>query len=191
MSKNPKADMLNKTASEPKNQPNRILETLELKEEQTVVDIGSGGGYFTLRFSDIVGKNGRVIAVDIEPKFLDHVKSIIEEKKAANIETILTKKEHLILPEKSADLIFMRNVCHHISDRPQYFRQLKKVLKPDGRVAIIDYIRGNKISFHRIFGHYTDKEKIIEEMIEAGYKLNKDEKFLTEQSFTIYSLKEA
>ncbi len=191
MSKNSKAEMLNKTASEPKNQPNRILETLNLKQGQTVVDIGSGGGYFTLRFADSVGKNGRIIAVDTEPKFLEYIKSIMEEKMITNIDTIITEKERLILPERSVDLIFMRNVCHHISNRPQYFRQLKKVLKSDGRVAIIDYIRGNKISFHRIFGHYTAKEKIIEEMNEAGYKLNKDEEFLPEQSFTIYSLKEA
>jgi hypothetical protein len=64
---------------------------------------------------------------------------------------------------------------------------LKNTLKTSGRVAIIEYRSGRRFSFHRLFGHYVAKEKIVDEMKEAGYKLEKEEDFLPEQSFTLFS----
>ena len=64
---------LNWEASLARNNPGRIIESLEPKEGQTIADIGSGGGYFTLLFAGRVGKIGKVYAVDIEPKYLDFI----------------------------------------------------------------------------------------------------------------------
>ena len=61
--------MFNRKASDPKNKPDEILEALELQQGQRVADIGAGGGYFSLRFAEAVGKDGRVFAVDTNPKF--------------------------------------------------------------------------------------------------------------------------
>jgi predicted methyltransferase len=68
---------------------------------------------------------------------------------------------------------------------------LKAALKPEGRIAIIEYKRAKGFSFHKMFGHYVPKEKIIKEMEEAGYQLEKDLDFLPEQSFTIFHVKRA
>ena len=90
---------------------------------------------------------------------------------------------------ESVDLVFMRNVCHHIPNRVEYFRKLENSLKPDGRVAIIEYKRGGGLfSFRRMFGHYVPKEIIVEEMNKARYQLEKAFDFLPEQSFTIFSV---
>lgn len=106
-----------------------------------------------------------------------------------NVETVLVTEDSLTLPEKSLDLVFMRNVTHHIPNRAEYFGKLKALLKPEGRIAIIEYRRGGRFSFRRMFGHYVPREIIIEEMSEAGYRLEEDLDFLSEQSFTIFSLK--
>jgi ubiquinone/menaquinone biosynthesis C-methylase UbiE len=188
--KNLKAEMFNRKASDPKNKPDKILEALALQQGQKVADIGAGGGYFTLRFTEAVGKDGRVFAVDTNPKFLEFIKNNAKKKGLDNVETVLTAEDNPTLPGKSIDLIFMRNVCHHLPNRAEYFKKLKDALKPEGRIAIIEYRAGGRFSFHRKFGHYVPKEIIIDEMKEAGYRLEKDLDFLPEQSFMIFSLHE-
>jgi len=112
-----------------------------------------------------------------------------EEKGLKNIKTILAMEDELDVPEKNLDLIFTRNVFHHLKNRVEYFRNLADSLKPEGRLAIIEYKKAGDFSFHRIFGHYVLQETIIEEIEEAGYRFEKEFDFLPNQSFTIFSLK--
>jgi len=184
------AKMFNKKASDPKNKPDQIIEAIALKPGQSIADIGSGGGYFSPRFAKIVGKEGRVYAVDTKPELLEYVENSAKEKGLDNIIPILVSGDKLEdLPEKSLDLIFMRNVTHHIPNRVEYFKSLKRFLKPDGRIAIIEYKKGKIFTFRGLFGHYIPKETIIQEMEEAGYLLEKEFNFLPEQHFTIYVVK--
>jgi len=185
--KNLQAKMFNKKASDPKNKPDQIIEAIALKPGQIIANIGAGGGYFSLRFAKIVGREGKVYAVDVNPDFLKFIKNSAKEKKLNNVITKLTTENRLDLPEKSLDFIFMRNITHHISNRVKYFENLKKFLKPDGRVIIIEYKPGKSLSFRGIFGHHVAKEIIVREMEEAGYLLEKEFDFLPEQHFTIYS----
>jgi ubiquinone/menaquinone biosynthesis C-methylase UbiE len=180
--------MFNSKASNPKNKPDEVLKALELQKGQKVADIGAGGGYFALRFAEIVGANGHTFAVDTDQTFLDFVKNNAKEKGLGNVETVLASKDGVALPEKSLSLIFLRNVCHHLPDRPEYFKRLKSALKQDGRIAIIEYKSGG-FSFHGLFGHYVPKETIIKEMEQAGYQLEKNLAFLPEQSFMIFHMK--
>ena len=181
-----KAKMLNRKASDPKNKPDQVIEAIGLKSGQTIADIGVGGGYFSLIFADIVGEKGKVYAVDTNRSFLESIKNTAKEKELNNIITLLAE-DKLDLQEKSLDLIFMRNVTHHISNRVKYFQDLKKFLKFDGKIAIIEYKKGKLFTFRGMFGHYVPKETIIQEMKEAGYALEKEFDFLPEQHFTIYS----
>jgi len=185
--RNLKAKMLNRKASDPRNKPDQILEALELRQGQNVADIGAGGGYFSLRFADVVGEKGKVYAVDTNPGFLKFIKNSAEEQRLNNVETILVAGEDLALPERSLDLVFMRNVCHHLTNRVEYFKKLKRFLKPKGRVAILEYKRAKPFTSRGMFGHYVPRETIIEEMKEAGYRVKQEFDFLPEQSFTIFS----
>jgi len=185
-----KARMFNRKASSQKSKPNQILETLALHLGQAIADIGAGGGYFSLRFADAVGSMGRVYAVDTNPEFLKYIRNMAGEEGLSNLVTILvTQHNPLSLPEESVDLVFIRNVYHHLSNRAKYFRDLRKVLKPKGKVAIIEYKRdGGILSFRKLFGHYLPKETIVKEMTEAGYQLEEDFDFLPEQSFTVFRI---
>jgi len=187
--KNVKARMFNRKASNPKNKPDQILEVLALQPGQNIADIGAGGGYFSLRFADAVGREGKVYAVDTNPEFLEFIRNNAREKGLNNVETILATEDSLTLPEKSLDLVFVRNVYHHLPNRVGYFRNLTGLLKPEGKIVIIEYKRSGPFSFRRIFGHYVPSKKIIEGMDKAGYGLHKEFDFLPQQSFTIFSLK--
>ncbi|HEC86262.1 MAG TPA: methyltransferase domain-containing protein, partial [Thermoplasmatales archaeon] len=151
------AKMFNKKASDPKNKPDQIIEAIGLRPGQSIADIGSGGGYFSLRFAKIVGEEGKVYAVDTKPEFLEYIKSSAREKGLNNVIPTLVSGD-LDLPEKSLDLIFMRSVTHHIPNRVEYFKSLKQFLKPDGRIAIIEYKKGKTFTFRGLFGHYVPKE---------------------------------
>lgn len=186
---NSKAKMFNKKASDPKSKPDQILETLALQPGQNIADIGAGGGYFSLRFADAVGKEGQVYAVDTNPGFLEFIRNSAIEKRLNNVKTVLATEDKFNLPEKSLNFIFLRNVYHHLPNRVEYFINLTRLLKPGGKVVIIEYKRGGLFSFRRIFGHYVSREIIVEEMNEAGYQLKQSYDFLPKQSFAIFSLK--
>ena len=142
-----------------------------------------------MRFAEIVGEDGKVYAVDTDEKLLEFVNSNAKQKGLNNIVTVLAK-DKLELPKESLDLVFMRNVTHHIPNRVSYFKELKRFLKPYGKVAIIEYKKGKPFTFRGMFGHYVAKEVIIREMEEAGYVLEKEFDFLPEQHFTIYLTKQ-
>ena len=180
--------MFNKRAANPKFKAGQIIETLALKNGQTIVDIGSGGGYFTFKFAKAVGEEGRVYALDTNQEFLEFIKKEALKQGLSNIITVLTTSDYPDLPKHVFDYIFMRNMTHHLSNRVEYFKELKENLKSDGKVVIIEYDGRGGFSFHKISGHFVPQQTIIDEMKEAGYKTHKSFDFLSEQSFTIFHI---
>ena len=185
--KNGFAKMFNKKASDPKNKPDQIIEAISLKPGQNIADIGSGGGYFSLRFAQIVGEEGKVYAVDTNPNLLNFVKNSAKINGLNNIIPTIASNDSLDIPERSLDFIFMRNVTHHLKNRMKYFKDLQKYLQPEGKIIVIEYDRGKPLSFVRIFKHYVLKVIIQQEMNEAGYIFEKEFDFLPNQHFTLYS----
>jgi arsenite methyltransferase len=189
-SKNSKAELLNRKASDSKNKPDEVLQALGLEEGKRVADIGAGRGYFALRFAAIIGNRGKVFAVDTDSVLLKFIQTRAKDKGLSNIVFILPTEKNVALNLENLDLIFMRNVCHHLTKRVDYFKSLRNLLADNGKIAIIEYRDVGKFSFHRLFGHYIPKERIIREMREAGLQIEEDIDFLPDQSFTIYSRQE-
>jgi len=179
--------MLNREASSPERGAGRILDSLRITEGQTIADIGSGGGYFALEFARRVGASGRVFAVDSKRKYLDFIRRQSERAGLDNIEFILAESGGVGLPASSVDLIFARNVFHHLPEPAEYFGNLGAALKPGGRVAIIDHMPNRGLSFVSLFRHFTPVEKIRGAMEAAGYVLSESFDFLPKQSFMVFS----
>ena len=180
--------MFNKKASNPKNKPDEIIKNLKILPGQHIADIGSGGGYFSFRFATLVGKEGKVYSIDTNKELLEFISNNAKQLEQSNIITILTTEENITLSEGKIDLIFMRNVYHHIRNRIDYVKKLKEILKSDGKLAIIEYKKRDRLfDFHRPSGHYVIPEVIIKEMETAGYQVEEQHFFLPEQSFTIFS----
>src|SRR5512144_3127130 len=96
--------MLNREASSARSKHEEILERLHIREGQTIADIGSGGGYFTLAFAWKAGKTGRVYAVDIKKKYLDFIRRQSERAGLDNIIFVLAGEGEMKLPEANLDL---------------------------------------------------------------------------------------
>jgi len=155
-------EMFNKKVSKPKYKADQIMQTLSLKPGQIIADIGSAGGYFTCRFANAVGDNGKVYAVDTNQEFLAFIKNQATEQGLNNIVTRFTASEHPDLPEYTFDYIFQRNVSHHLPNRVEYFQRLKKTLKPDGKVVIIEYDgRGGFFSFQKLHQHFVPQNILL------------------------------
>jgi ubiquinone/menaquinone biosynthesis C-methylase UbiE len=181
--------MFNRKASSSKSKPDEVIAALSIRKGHRIADIGAGGGYFTCRFAEAVGEDGQVYAVDTDQELSDCVKETALEKGLSNIETVNYDGRTLEIPRGVLDLIFMRNVTHHIENLDEYLRMLRVLLNRNGKVAIIEYKPAGRFSFRGAFGHFVPKGDLIREMVEAGYYLEIDHDFLPEQSFTIYSVK--
>jgi arsenite methyltransferase len=183
-----KAKMFNRKAGRKSSKADEILRTLNLQPGQIVVDLGAGGGFFSFLFSYVVGQSGTVYAVDTNKVFLEYIDIQAREKGRTNIQTVHATEQSIPLPKHSVDLVFMRNVYHHLSDRISYFAAVKELLRPQARVIIIEYTRqGSRLSFHRRCGHNVPQEIIVDEMRRAGYTVAASFDFLPVQSFTIFT----
>jgi arsenite methyltransferase len=188
MKKYSKAKMFNKKASRKNSKADKILKTLNIQPGQTIADIGSGGGFFTFLFSQLVGEKGTIYAIDTNEDFLEFITKQATEQGYTNVTTVLATDQSIPLSSDSIDLIFVRNVYHHLQNRVHYFTKIKDLLSSQGRVAIIEYSRkGFFLSFHRRCGHNVPPEIIIEEMRDAGFQVSASFDFLPVQSFTIFT----
>jgi len=187
MGKYSKAKMFNRKAARRQSKADVILMTLNIQPGQTIADIGSGGGFFTFLFSQLVGEKGKVYAIDTNKDFLEFINKQAVKQGLTNITTVLATEQSIPLPSHCIDLLFVRSVYHHLQNRTSYFSEAKKLLTSQGRIAIIEFSQqGSKLSFHRRCGHNVPKEIIIEEMSTAGFQVSASFDFLPVQSFTIF-----
>jgi len=182
-----KARMLNRKASSPQNKPDHVLGALTLRPGDHVADIGVGGGYFSMRFADAVGELGRIYAVDRDPDFLALFRKSAAKRGVKNVTLVPADALASDIPARSLDCVFLRNVYHHLRDRVAYIESISGLLKPDGRVAIIEY---TEKSTGQPPGHFVPPSVIISEMSEAGFRLEKSYDLLRpRQSYAIFSKK--
>jgi ubiquinone/menaquinone biosynthesis C-methylase UbiE len=167
-------------------QPDKVIQSLQIQKGATVADLGSGSGYFTLRLARAVGSTGKVYAIDVDSAMNEALKQRAEKEQIGNIIVILARADDPQLPEP-VDMIFTSNTYHHIDDRVRYFANLRKYLLPSGRLAVIDYDRRSWLD--GLWNHYTPKEVIKSELQQAGYELQNDFDFLDRQSFLIFTPK--
>ena len=167
-------------------QPERVVETLTLAPGQAVADLGSGTGYFTGRLAGAVAPGGTVYAVDVDADVQEELRERMTEDSVDNVEIVLADFDDTKLPDASVDLVLTVNTYHHFEDRPNYFRNLKRVLRPGGRVAVIEF-DGSKGLFVKWAGHYTERETLLREMAAADYRVAQDIDFLDRQSFVIFA----
>lgn len=165
--------------------PEEVIRSLGLQAGGKVADLGSGSGYFTVRLASAVGSTGKVYAVDVDREMNDYVVKRAQEEGYNNVEVILAEYDDPLLPESGVDLIFTCNTYHHLENRVQYFANVRKHLRPNGRVAIVDF--NGEGWFQKIFGHWTAGEVIQKEMEEAGYVLQREFTFLPKQFFLVFS----
>jgi arsenite methyltransferase len=161
-------------------QPQRVVDALGIKQGMRVADIGSGGGYFTMRFARAVGPEGCVYAVDTDAD----LRSLVADRAAAgeltNVTTIAPPQHEPGLPEP-VDLAIIVDAFHHLPDPPAYLRALgEQYLAPSARVAVIE-----PVPRWWLFGHATEAAVIRAALEDADLTIETKHDFLRRQSFLV------
>lgn len=162
--------------------PEEVVAALGLEEGDFVADLGAGGGYFTFPLAEEVGESGRVYAVDVDEALLAYVARQSGKRGLPQVVTVKAAESAPGLEAGAVDLVFLANVFHHLPEPDVYFANARGILRPGGRVAIVETDRDGLLR-----GHSTPPEVIEREMTEAGYALVERHAFLEWQSFQVFA----
>jgi ubiquinone/menaquinone biosynthesis C-methylase UbiE len=164
--------------------PKDVVEALGITPGSRVADLGAGGGYFTWHLASAAGPQGRVYAVDIDETGLNIITKEMQAKHITNVVPVHAEPTDAKLPEP-VDLVFSCDTYHHMDDRIAYFKSLTRYLKPDGRVAILDFHPHG--FFSGLLGRGSAAEEVRREMDSAGYRGTADFDMIDRQHFQIFS----
>lgn len=161
--------------------PDEVIAALKLPADAIVADVGAGTGYFAVRLARAVPQ-GRVYAVDLEPEMVTHLEQRAKEEELTHLHAVLAMPDDAQLPEP-VDAVLLVNTYHHIGERTAYFRALAKSIKPDGRLAVIDFRMDSPIGPPR--SGRIDAQQAITELGAAGYRVVERHDFLPHQYFVV------
>jgi predicted methyltransferase len=123
-----------------------VLAALALEPGQTVADIGAGTGLYTLDLAKAVGPRGRVMAVDVQDYFLEHLAAEAEQAGFDNVQTVRATQKSVELAPGTVDLAFFCDAFHHVEYPKSYLATVFAALRPGGRLALIEFRRPDEQS---------------------------------------------
>lgn len=163
--------------------PEEVIRALKLASDAAVADIGSGTGYFAVRLARALPA-GRVFGADLEPDMVRYLNERAAREKLPNLSSYLAAANDPRIPAP-VDMAMVVNTYHHIGQRERYFSRLKNSLKPQGRIAIIDFKPDSPVGPPK--RHRIAASAVTEEMARAGYMLEASPDFLPYQYLLIFT----
>lgn len=119
--------------------PEKAVRMLGLKPGMIVADIGAGVGYYSLKLADGVGPTGKVYATDIQPGMIELLRANIAKAGVKNIEPVQSSESSTGLTDNSIDLMILVDVYHEFAQPRAMLESLKRALKPDGRLVLLEF----------------------------------------------------
>ncbi|MBU0999082.1 class I SAM-dependent methyltransferase [Patescibacteria group bacterium] len=156
--------------------PVKNLKAFGLKEDSIVADLGAGTGYYAIAAGALVPK-GKVYAIELQKDFLDTIKNRAKEAHLGNVEIILGNVEKLggtRIGDVVADAVIASNVLFQVEDKEKFIEEIKRILKPKGKVLLIDWSESslmnetNVISKDKALEMFQKKDFVMDREIDAG-----------------------
>jgi ubiquinone/menaquinone biosynthesis C-methylase UbiE len=180
------ADWLERPTREEEDRPDLVLAAMRLKNGDVVADVGAGSGFFSRRLARAVAPDGVVLANDIQPEMLDLLKANAARERVTNIRPILGTATDPSLPKASADWILLVDVYHEFQEPAIMLGKLRDALKPDGRVALVEYRSEGTTASHIREEHRMSREQVLREWTPAGFTLVETIETLPSQHLFIF-----
>jgi ubiquinone/menaquinone biosynthesis C-methylase UbiE len=170
-------------------QPARIVGALALAPGMMVADVGAGTGYFERALSAAVGPTGAVLAVEVEPALVTHLRARAEREGTANVVPVLGSADDPRLPAGRVDRVLLVDTYHHVNDRVAYFRRLGRALAPGGRIVVVDWEK-RADAVGPPLDHRLAREQVLAELARAGYAAVGDGARLPHQYVLVFRVAE-
>jgi len=124
----------------------------ELREGETILDLGCGGGLDVFLAAQKVGRKGKVLGLDISPETVEKASDSARKGNYKNVEFKVTKIEKLPVPDDFVDVVISNCVINHSPDKLAVFKEVHRVLKPSGRMFVSDLVTAGELPEHSLRG---------------------------------------
>jgi ubiquinone/menaquinone biosynthesis C-methylase UbiE len=156
-------------------QREHIVKALGVSSGMTVADIGAGTGLFISDFDREVGFEGRVYAVEISLKFLEHLRERTAREGLARVEVLEGLEDSVELPAASVDLAFVCDTYHHFEYPRSTLSSLYSAIRPGGTLVVLDFERIPGESAEWVMGHVRAGKEVFRREIEsAGFRFERE-----------------
>ena len=125
-------------ARDDRNEANTVMDLAKIRPGTTVADIGAGDGYYTIRLAQRVGKDGRVLAQDIDKGALERLGQRVEREKLDNVSIKTGAPDDPRLPANSFDRVFMVHMYHEVGEPYAFLWRLQPALKKGAQIIVVD-----------------------------------------------------
>lgn len=160
------------------------IDKINLPQTAVIADIGAGTGYYTFKLAPKVPK-GKVYAVEIQDEMIAAINERREKLKNINVEVIKGSAASPNLPANSVDLAIMVDVYHELEYPVEVLQSIRKSLKKDGELLLIEY-KGEDPAVAIRALHKTTVVQLNKELGANGFKLDYEGKFMPIQHFLLY-----
>ena len=150
-----------------------MLANLGIRKGMTICDMGCGNGFHSLAMAKMTGKNGLVLGVDVQPEMLGFLRERMESDGIENVVPILGSFHNPHLPPNTVDLVLMVDVYHEFSHPKEMLASIRKSLKPDGLVVLVEYREEDpRVPIKPL--HKMSKKQVNKELNANGFSLIKE-----------------
>lgn len=157
------AGWLERKEREKEEHSSELIEALKIKPGMKIADVGAGSGYFTFRLAKLVGAEGKIYAVDIQPEMLAIIKKRMAKDKVKNVIPVKGDVDNPRLPPAALDLIIMVDVYHEFSHPHEMIKELVDSLKVGGKLVFVEYrLEDVKVPIKRL--HKMSEKQVKKEM---------------------------
>jgi ubiquinone/menaquinone biosynthesis C-methylase UbiE len=165
-------EWLERPEREEEENTSKLLKNMNIEPGDTLADIGAGSGYHVFKMAPRA-QEGLVYAVDIQEKMLDVLRGKKQAQNIENVEVIKGSEKSVNLAPRSVDKVLMVDVYHEFSFPVEMMESIKRVLRSDGEIFLIEY-RGEDdwVPIKKV--HKMTEEQAIKEMKAAGFKLKRN-----------------